>query len=114
MKTIAVLGATGSVGTQALDVARARGYRVDLLSAATNTRDMEAFAREFSPRVVVMNDENAARTLKIALSDTDIKVYSGEESLLSLIGESRAEVVVNSIIGSAGLRPTLSIIDSGK
>ncbi len=114
MKTIAVLGATGSVGTQALDVARSRGYRVDLLSANSNTRDMEVLAREFKPRFVVMNDTHSAQSLEIALSDTDIKVYGGDDILPSVIGETNAEVIVNSIIGSAGLRPTLAVIDSGK
>ena len=63
MKTIAVLGATGSVGTQALDVARSRGYRVDYISANRATKDMEAFAREFKPKYVAMADEGSAREL---------------------------------------------------
>ena len=112
-KTIAVLGATGSIGTQALDVARARGYRVDYLTAAANVRSMERLAREFRPRCVNMTSPDAALSLKCALADTDIKVTSGTEALLSGIGDSSAEVVVNSILGAAGLLPTLATIDAG-
>ena len=113
-KTIAVLGATGSVGTQALDVARARGYRVDYLTAAENVRSMERLAREFRPRYVNMTCPDAASALKCALADTDIRVTSGAEALISGISESSAEVVVNSILGAAGLLPTLATIDAGK
>ena len=114
MKTIAVLGATGSVGTQALDVARSRGYRVDYISANRATADMETFAREFRPKYVAMADEESARALKCALADTDITVLSGESGVLEGISLSDASVVVNSIIGEAGLKPTLAVIDSGK
>ncbi len=114
MKTIAVLGATGSVGTQALDVARSRGYRVDYISANRATKDMEAFAREFKPKYVAMADEESARALKCALADTDVTVLSGEAGVLGGISLSDASVVVNSIIGEAGLKPTLAVIDSGK
>ncbi len=114
MKTIAVLGATGSVGMQALDVARGRGYSVDLLSANSSVKQMEALAREFSPGAVVMTDERAAGELALSLADTDIKVYGGEGALISAIHASSASVIVNSIIGSAGLRPTLAVIDAKK
>ena len=114
MKTIAVLGATGSVGTQALDVARSRGYRVDYISANRAAKEMEAFAREFMPRYVAMADEAAARDLKARLSDTDITVLSGDKGVTDGIALSEASVIVNSIIGEAGLMPTLAVIDSGK
>ena len=114
MKTIAVLGATGSVGTQALDVARSRGYRVDYISANSATADMERFAREFCPKYVAMADEESARALKCALADTDVTVLSGERGVLEGIALTEASVVVNSIIGEAGLKPTLAVIDSGK
>ncbi len=113
-KTIAVLGATGSVGTQALDVARARGYKVDYLTARGDYALMERLAREFKPRTVNMTDPRAAESLKAALADTDVRVTSGEDALLSGISESSAEVVVNSILGGAGLLPTLAVIDAGK
>ena len=113
-KAIAVLGATGSVGTQALDVARAREYRVDYITADRSVSEMEHLAREFSPRTVNMTDTAAAESLRVALADTDIKVTSGKDALLSGIAETDAEVVVNSILGGAGLLPTLATIDAGK
>ncbi len=113
-KTIAVLGATGSVGQQALDVAASRGYRVDYLSAASSVDKMECLARRFKPRAVNMTDPTAAEALKIALADTDVRVTSGERALLDGIAESSAEVVVNSILGGAGLLPTLATIDADR
>ena len=112
-KTIAVLGATGSVGTQALDVARARGYEVDLLSANRDVNTMESLAREFKPRTVVMADSDAASLLKGRLADTSIEVESGDAALEDAILNSRASVAVNSVLGEAGLRPTLAVIESG-
>ena len=113
-RTIAILGATGSVGTQALDVARKREYRVDFMSAGANVTEAEKAAREFRPRAVAMADESAARDLKLRLSDTDIKVLSGSESILSGISESEADTVVNSILGEAGLLPSLAVIENKK
>ncbi len=113
-KTISVLGATGSVGRQALDVVRKRGYKVDLLTAGRNVRLLETLAREFNPRYVALGDEASAISLKQALADTDIKVFSGEEGICEAIALSRSEVTVNSILGEAGLMPTLAVIDSGK
>ncbi len=112
--TVAVLGATGSVGTQALDVARNRGYRIDLLSAHRNVALTESLAREFAPATVVMTDESAGAQLKTALADTKIRVLSGEEALLGAIAQTKAETVVNSILGAAGLRPTLAVIRARK
>ncbi len=113
-KRIAVLGATGSVGTQALDVARTRGYAVDLLSAGSNTELMEALCREFLPKIAVMASEAAGKELALRLADTPVKVYSGSTMIPEAIHSSDAEVVVNSILGAAGLMPTLATIDSGK
>ena len=114
MKRISVLGATGSVGQQALDVAASRGYKVDFLSARRDTLAMEAACRRFMPACVAMSDEAAARELKASLSDTNIKVLSGDGGIIEGIMNSESEVVVNSIIGEAGLMPTLAVIDSGK
>ncbi|MBQ2793557.1 MAG: 1-deoxy-D-xylulose-5-phosphate reductoisomerase [Clostridia bacterium] len=113
-KTVTILGATGSVGMQAIDVARTRGYKIDALSANRDVRTMESLAREFRPRAVAMADPSAARDLKLRLCDTDICVYSGEEGIASLVGETNAETVVNSILGEAGLIPSLAAIDAGK
>ena len=113
-KTIAILGATGSVGLQALDVARKREYRVDFISAGANVESAERVAREFHPRAVAMASDDAARDLKLRLSDTDIKVLSGSEGILSGIAESEAVTVVNSILGEAGLLPSLAVIENKK
>ncbi len=113
-KSIAVLGATGSVGTQALDVAKMRGYRVDFMSAGSSYRALESYARLFRPRAVAMADEASAKELRLALADTDISVLCGEEGILEGIEKTDAEVVVNSILGEAGLAPSLAVIDSGR
>ncbi len=113
-KTVAILGATGSVGMQALDVCEKRGFCVDFISANKSVQKTEEIARKFKPRLVAMSDEESARDLKIRLADTDIKVLFGEEGILSGISETSAETVVNSIIGEAGLLPTLAVIDAKK
>ena len=113
-RTIAVLGATGSVGMQALDVARARGYRVDFISAGQNYKMAERIAREFRPQAVAMADEIAARRLQIMLRDTGIKVLSGERGICEGVGQSNADTVVNAILGGAGLAPTLATIQAKK
>ncbi len=113
-KIIAVLGATGSVGTQALDVARSRGYAVDFISAHTNVERMEAAAREFLPTCVCMADRDAAAQLRRRLADTSVCVLEGEGGLCEGIARTRAQTVVHAILGAAGLVPTLAVIDSGK
>jgi 1-deoxy-D-xylulose-5-phosphate reductoisomerase len=113
-KTIAILGATGSVGLQAADVAAGRGYRVDFLSANRDVSGLETLARRLRPRAVAMASEEAGRELKCRLADTDIRVLSGDEGILSGIRESNCDTVINAIIGEAGLMPTLATIDSGK
>ena len=112
-KRISVLGSTGSVGEQALDVARASSYRVTSISANKNVKRVEEQAREFGVSAVAMADENAANELKLRLADTSVKVYGGDEGICRMIAEDTAETVVNSIIGEAGLLPTLSVIDKG-
>ncbi len=113
-KTIAILGATGSVGRQSLEVAKNKGYRVDFLSAGRDVDGMETAARLFSPVAVAMADAHAAAELKLRLADTGIRVYSGERGILEGIAASRADTVINAILGSAGLAPTLSVIREGK
>ena len=113
-KKISILGATGSVGTQAMDVAESRGYKIDFMTARRDSRAMENMARRFSPSAVAMADESAAKELKGLLADTDIKVYSGSEGIIEGIGRSESETVINAILGGAGLLPSLAVIDSGK
>ena len=112
-KTIAVLGSTGSVGEQALDVADKFGIRVSCVSANKNSKRVEEQARKFSLEAVAMADERAAADLKVRLADTNVKVYAGENGICDMVGEQKQDTVVNSIIGEAGLLPTLAVIDSG-
>lgn len=113
-KNIAILGVSGSVGTQAVDVARKRGYRVDLISANRNEELTESAAREFKPRFLAMGSDDAARSMKLRLADTDIKIFSGESGITEAVSQTSAETVVNSILGKAGLVPSLAVIDAGK
>ncbi len=112
-KMITVLGSTGSIGEQALDVARMHGYRINALTASKNTDIIEKQAREFKPKKVAMADENAAADLRIRLADTDIKVLSGVEGVSECAADNSDAIVLNSIVGMAGLVPTLSAVDAG-
>ena len=112
-KTVAVLGSTGSVGEQALDVADKHGMRVSAISANNNFKRAEEQARKFGVRAVAMADENAAKELKTRLADTDTNVYCGADGICDMILSEKRDVVLNSIIGEAGLLPTLAVIESG-
>ena len=112
-KKIAVLGATGSVGEQALDVAERFGMTVTAISAHRNVARTEELARKFGVHAVAMADEQASKELKTRLADTSVAVYSGADGICQMIGETKQDVVVNSIIGEAGLLPTLAVIESG-
>ncbi len=111
LPSMMVLGATGSVGLQALDVAREQGMRVTALSANRSVREMEALAREFRPLACAMADEAAAADLRTRLADTDIRVYS---DVCAMIAETEGDIVLNSIIGRAGLEPTLTALRTGR
>lgn len=113
-KTVAILGATGSVGAQALSVSAARGYRVDYLSAGKNAGRAEQLARRFCPSRIAMADEGAARDLKARLADTNIKVLSGAEGILEGLAVSEYDTAVNAILGQSGLAPSLAVLDRGK
>ncbi len=113
-KTIAVLGATGSVGRQALDVALSRGYRVDYMSVGKNAALAEELARLHAPRLLAVADEAAARDLAVRLADTEISVFPGSAGILEGIAATHAETVVNAILGEAGLLPTLAVLDAGR
>ena len=112
-KNIAILGSTGSVGEQAIDVAKKMNMRVSALSANSNFKRVEEQARCFRVRAVAMADENAAKELRIRLADTDTRVYSGDEGICEMTLSENRDVVLNSIIGEAGLLPSLAAIDSG-
>lgn len=115
MKKIAILGSTGSIGTQTLDVVRANGdIQVMGISAGRNIKKLEEQAREFSPKLVAVWDEKAAEDLKVRLHDTDIKIVSGMEGLLELASMEEVEILVTAIVGMLGIRPTIQAIRSGK
>ncbi len=111
---ISVLGSTGSIGTQTLDVARMHNLQVTALTANSNIKLLEEQAREFHPKMVAVLDMGAAAQLKIALSDTDIDVFCGEEGIICAAQEETCDTVVNAIVGVAGLLPTLKAIESRK
>ncbi len=113
-KTVAILGATGSVGEQALSVAEARGYRVNYMSAGKNAGRAEQLARRFCPTRIAMADESAGMDLRARLSDTDIKVLIGAEGILEGIEASEFDTAVNAILGQSGLAPSLAVLDKGK
>ena len=110
---ILVLGSTGSVGEQALDVAASCGIDVRGISAHKNWRRVAEQARRFGVSAAAMTDESAARELRAALADTTVRVYGGNDGLLQMIRESDAAFAVNSILGEAGLLPTLTVIEAG-
>ncbi len=113
MKSLVILGSTGSIGTQALEVCRRDGYKVNALAAGGNIELLEKQAREFGVKAVAVFDESKASDLKIKLKDTDIKVLGGQDGVCE-VAQMQADVALNSIVGIAGLKPTLSAIESGK
>ena len=113
MKKLIILGSTGSIGVQALEVAERNGYKVTALAAGKNTELLEKQARKFKPDIVAVFDEEAAKDLKIRLSDTSVKVLSGEEGVCAA-AQYEGDIVLNAVVGIAGLKPTLSAIEAGK
>lgn len=113
-KTIALLGATGSIGRQTLEVAGELGLRVAALTSNTQVDLLEQQARQYMPRLAVLYDENAALALKKRLRGTGIEVMAGEEGLLAAAAMTEADTVVTAVMGSVGLRPTLAAIQKGK
>ena len=113
-KTIALLGATGSIGRQTLEVARELGLTVAALTAHTNIDLLERQARQFRPRLAAVYDAAAAAVLRDRLSDTDIEVLAGEEGLLAAATLAEADTLVTAVMGSVGLAPTLAAIQQGK
>ena len=113
-KTISILGATGSIGRQTLDVAEQLGLRVAALTANSNAERLEAKARKFRPRLAVLTDEAAAKDLAVRLADTDIRVLGGPEALLEAAVCPEADTVVTAVVGMVGLKPTLAAIREKK
>lgn len=112
-KRLAILGSTGSIGVQALEVARLLNLPVVALTANRQVERIEAQAREFHPRVVAMSDEAAARELRLRLADTDIAVLSGPEGVREIAARPDVDMVLTAVVGMAGLLPTLDAIEAG-
>ena len=113
-KRIAVLGCTGSVGTQALDVAARNGYDVRAVSCARRIDIAEDTVRRFGVRLCAVSDKEAASRLRAALRDTDCKVIGGDDAAALVAEETDADTVLNAITGVAGLMPTVRTLESGK
>ena len=113
-KTISILGATGSIGRQTLDVAEQLGLRVAALTANSNAERLEAQARKFRPRLAVLTDEAAAKDLAVRRADPDTRVLGGPEPLLEAAVCPEADTVVTAVVGMVGLKPTLAAIREKK
>ena len=114
MKKIAILGSTGSIGTQTVDILPS--IEAEVVALTTNRRIglLEEQARALHPKMVCAFDENAAKELRVKLADTDIEVLTGMDGLIACASESGADIVVTAVVGMVGLLPTLAAIDAGK
>ena len=115
MKYIAILGSTGSIGTQTLEVVRAQqDIKVTALSAGDNIDLLEQQIREFRPALAAVKTEEKAKELALRISDLNIPVLSGMDGLMAVACEKKAEVLVTAIVGMLGIRPTIAAIEAGK
>lgn len=115
MKKIAILGSTGSIGTQTLEVARTNGdIQITALAAGSNIKLLEAQIREFRPKLAAVWTEEKAKELRLLVKDLDVKVVSGMEGLIEVCTEPEAEIVVTAIVGMIGIQPTVAAIQAGK
>lgn len=114
MKNISILGSTGSIGTQSLDVCRMHGYNVKCLTANSSVDIIENQVREFKPELVCMMNEEAAKNLRSRIADTSVKVVSGMDGLIECAVYDGADTVLNSVVGMIGLQPTLEAIKAKK
>ena len=113
-KTISLLGSTGSIGRQSLEVIEALGLQVSALTADRSVELLEAQCRKFRPRMAVCMDPQAADTLKVKLADTEVRVAAGMEGLVEAATLEQADTVLTAVMGMVGLRPTLAALERGK
>ena len=113
-RNISILGPTGSIGRQSLDVIAACGMGVAALTANSSVELMEEQVRKFKPELAVLMDEKAAEELRVRLADTDTRVASGMEGLIEAASLPSADTVITAVVGMVGLRPTLAAIEAGK
>lgn len=115
MKTISLLGSTGSIGTQTLDVIRRnKDIKVAALAAGTRVKELAAQAREFKPELVCIGSEKLAGDLKTELADMDVRIVSGSEGLIEAATISSADIVLTAVVGMMGIVPTIRAIEAGK
>lgn len=115
MKNIAILGSTGSIGTQTLDVVRANGdIKVAAIAAGSNITLLEEQIREFSPRLCAVWDGEKAKELSLRVKDTDTKIVSGMDGLMEIAVMDGYEILVTAVVGMIGIRPTMAAIEAGK
>lgn len=115
MKNVAIIGSTGSIGTQALEIARQNpDINICALSAGSNIELLEKQAREFKPELVGLWDETLADDLRVRLSDMQIRVVSGMEGLIEIAECQSSDILVTAIVGMIGIRPTIAAIQAGK
>lgn len=113
-RCLSVLGSTGSIGTQTLDVARNLNLRICALAANKNIGLLEEQIREFNPLLTAVYDYDAAKKLKLAVADTDVKIVQGMDGLCEAAGINETDLVCNGVVGMVGLKPTLAAIRAGK
>lgn len=113
-KTLGILGSTGSIGTQALSIVERLGIKVTAISGNYNVILLEQQALRFKPELVCAADEDSAKDLKVRLAHTGIKVLSGREGLLDIARQESSDTLLNAVVGSAGLEPTLEAIECKK
>ena len=113
-RCLSILGSTGSIGTQTLDVARRLGLKVGAIAANRSVRLLEEQIREFRPELAAVFEESAARELKTAVADLPVRVVSGMEGLCEAASYEKADLICNSVVGLVGLRPTLAAIAAKK
>ena len=114
MKKIAILGSTGSIGTQTVDILPSIDAEVVALTTNRRINLLEEQARALHPKMVCAMDENAAKALKIKLADTNIEVLTGMDGLIACAAENGADIVVTAVVGMVGLLPTMAAIKAGK
>lgn len=113
-RSVSILGSTGSIGTQALEVCEVHGIEVKALAAKRNEELLEKQVRKFKPKLVCLYDENAYRGMKIRLADLSVQLVTGMEGLCEAATLPEADIILNSVVGMIGLQPTLAAIHAGK
>lgn len=116
MKKIAILGSTGSIGTQTLDVVRQHreDFEITALTAGGNISLLEQQIREFHPALVSVGTEEKAKELKLKTADLDVEIRHGMDGLLAVASQEESRVLVTAVVGMLGIRPTIAAIKAGK